>query len=885
VTPRAPTLLRRLARLLIRGPEAPYVLGDLDDGFERDVARGLPAGRVRRRYLLNLAGSSLSLLGARMRSMTFPFSWIDVRLAFRMLVKYPALTVVALFALAIGVPVGLAPMHFVEVIEGQLPEDPDGRIQMLRYGNAPTTASDLFRWRTALTSFEQVGALRQSGYNVESADLVTTVSGAEVTASVLAMLGTRPRLGRTFSPADEQPGAPAVAIVGHDLWRTMSGGAGDLAGRVVQIGGVPHDVIGVMPEGFEFPRRQQVWVPLRDRPMTQPDAERPLTILGRLAHGVSAEKAQVELAAVAALIPDGGNAADRLIPEVVPTAFMVFGFPKGGLRATPDFFIAQVLTLVPLFVACVNVGLLIFARTAARTSELAVRTALGATRARILAQVFTESLLLALLATGAGLLLLGWVPEQVLAMAGIPLPYWMNADVSAATVIRALALAALAAAIAGVVPVLRSTGRGLQGTIQRANANRSGERFGGRSSALIIADVAVAVAVVGLAAGILGQLRATAANPDSDGIQAERYLTFDLRLAAMPGTGGSDGLDRQAVATRMALTQRALVDRLKSEPGVRAVAVGSVLPRMEHQNSRVELADGAEPLSRARIGMVDVDYFAELRQPILSGRAFDAGDLRDGAHVVIVNTSFVTNTLGGANPLGRRLRFLSWDEKIPPGPWYEIVGVVGHLGMRSVNADADDGVYRPLAPGAMQPVHFAVELGSAPLDFAPRLREIGRDVGPQAVISTPSTLDRQFEGDWYILAAAVAGGLVFVGVLLTLAASAIYAILSFTVVQRTREIGIRVALGADRTKVVLDVVRRALLQIGVGVAVGMIPASWIFLETQRSVAPDQPIWLAVLLALLPGVAIMVTVALVACAAPTLRALRISPADALRGDGL
>jgi ABC-type antimicrobial peptide transport system permease subunit len=185
----------------------------------------------------------------------------------------------------------------------------------------------------------------------------------------------------------------------------------------------------------------------------------------------------------------------------------------------------------------------------------------------------------------------------------------------------------------------------------------------------------------------------------------------------------------------------------------------------------------------------------------------------------------------------------------------------------------------------MQPVRFAVELGRAPLDFAPRLREIARDVGPQAVISTPSTLDRQFEGDWYILAAIVGGGLVFVGVLLTLAASAIYAILSFTVVQRTREIGIRVALGADRTRVVLQVVRRALVQIGGGVALGMIPAAWIFLETQRELAPDQPIWLAVPLALLPGVAIMVTVALIACAAPALRALRISPAEALRGDGL
>lgn len=862
---RASWVLRRLAALLIRGPEAPYVLVDLDDAFEREVARGMTRSAATLRYLVNTVLSAFQVLRGRFAQSSFRLSWIDVRLGLRMLVKHPTLTLVALFALAVALPVTLAPMHMALAVESTLPEDPDGRLQLLRLVNGSTNVNDLARWRPALTSFDQLAGVRQASYNVELNNNVDAVQGAEVSAAIFPMLGTVPALGRTFVTADEVPGAEAVVIIGHALWHSNFDGRLDATNSQLRVSGIPHRIVGVMPDGFYFPTRQQVWLPLRDPLTPSRDDARDLRILGRLRDDVSADAAQAEFTSVA-LAGVRIDPGERLIPEVVPTAFLMFNFPKGGFRATTDFQLAQLLTIVPLLIACLNVGLLIFARTAARASEFAVRTALGASRSRILTQVFTESFVLVMLATGAGLWLLHWVPERALTMMGVTLPYWINTGVTMPTVVAGLVMGVIAAGIAGVIPVWRTTSRSVHHTMQKTRAGKSGVRFGGLSTVLIVTDVAVAVAVIGLATGIGRQIDQTRANEGSDGITAAHYLSFSLQQS-----------------TRVD-TRDVLVDRLKTEPGVRGVAVATVLPRMEHPSARIELAEGASRLSRTRWAQVDPDFFTELRQPVLAGRGFTNADLLPSAHTAIVNTSFVANVLGGTNPIGQRVRFLAPEDATEPGPWLEIVGVVGHLGMRSVNADFDTGIYRPLAPDGVDRVRIAIEIGADPLSFVPRLREIAWQVDPAAVVSSFTSLSDVYEGDWYVMAAAVAGGLVLVGVLLTMAVSAIYAIMSFTVAQRTREIGVRIALGADRTQVVMHVARRAFVQIAVGVVLGMLLTGTVLFELLRDANPTGSPRLAIVLSLLPGVAILVVIALASCAAPTLRALRISPVEALRHDG-
>jgi len=864
--------MKTIARLLIRGPEAPYVLSDLDDAFDRDLAAGMPLSRARRRYAANVLASAVSVLGARLRGWNLRFSWIDVRLGLRMLVKYPALTLVATFALAVGIPVGLAPMHAVDALQANLPEDPEGRIRLLRYWNdgmlEPTTFADAETWRTSLTSFESIGASRIGTFNVEVAGTELPVPGADVTASTFSMLAVQPLRGRVLRAEDERPGGPDVVVISESLSRSL-GTTADLSGTTIRIAGIPHDVVGVMPEGFRFPWNQQVWLPLRERPTPnharpKGHALHPVTVYGRLADGVSADHAQAELSTVhAALAAERPDVYGRLNPEVVHSSFMAFAFPKGGLRAVPEFAMIQALTLVPLLIACVNVGLLIFARTATRTSEFAVRTALGASRGRILTQVFTESLVLAILATGPGLLLLYSLPELILsAFKFIPMPYWLRPELSGATVLRALGLACASAVIAGVIPVLRATSRSVLQGLQRAASQRAGTRFGLTSSVMIVTDVAVAVAAFGFAIGLGHRVAITFANERVDGIQAARFLSVTVTM------GGGD---------RSSTAQDALVERLRSEPGVRAVAVATTLPRMDHDMRVVEVEGGDVGGHRVRAAMVAPGFFEALRTPVLTGRTFDGRE-----QTVIVNTSFVKNVLGNRNAVGKRLRYRA-ENNAAPGPWLEIVGVVGHLGMRSLTPDRDEGIYQPLAPGSVQRIRLAIEATGEPMALAPRVREIAREIDQRMVIASPITLDRVFEGDWYIMTAIVGGAVVLVGVLLALAASGLYAIMSFTIAARRREIGIRIALGADRRNIALQVARRALIQISIGVALGLPIAGMIFFEMQeQSTAPSA--WLAIGLALAQGVGILLLVALAACVVPTRRALGISPVEALKGDG-
>lgn len=864
-------MIRFIARLLIRGPEAPYVLTDLDDAFERDLAAGLSRPQAQRRYATNVVASAVSVLGARFRDNRPRFSLIDVKLGLRMLVKYPGLTLVALFALAVGIPVGLAPMHAVDALEAHLPEDPEGRIRMLRYWNVglwtPTTTGDLETWQRSLTSFEIIGGSRIATAEVEFDHSITQVPGAEVTPSTFVMLGTAPIRGRVLQPGDDMPGAPDVVVVREDIGRNQGIDRAAQVGSTIRVGGVPHQVVGVMPATFRFPHDQQFWLPLRIPPGATARDGRGVTVFGRLADGVTPEAAQAELSTLhATLAAETPDVYARLNAEVAPTSFITFPFPKGGLRAMPEFVIVQVLTLVPLLIACVNVGLLVFARTTTRSSEFAVRTALGASRGRLLTQAFTESLVLAVLATGLGLALLYVVPARVLGVFSFfPMPYWLAPELSTATLLRALGLAGASAVIAGVIPVLRTTSGSVQRGLQRAASQRSGTRFGLSSSVMIVADVAVAVMATGFAIGIGHRVAVTFANEQMDGIQARRYLSASL-------------------TTSNAAAQEAIVERLRSEPGVRDVGVGTSLPRMDHPMRSVEIEGEPPPTlgagHRVRTASVAPGFFESLGAPIIAGRTLDRRDLVPGISSVIVNSTFVERALGGRSAVGRRLRYLSGGEA-PPGPWHEIVGVVGHLGMHSLTPTEDDGVYHAMAYGSVPQLRLAIEADGDPMALAPRVRDIARETDAAAVVADLVTLDQVFEGDWYLMTAIVGGATLLVVVLLALAVSALYAIMSFTIAERTREFGIRMALGADRRRIVMQVARRALTQIAIGVALGLPLAGAIFFEMQEQAAAGQSALLAVGLALAQGITILIIVALAACFGPTRRALRISPVEALR----
>jgi putative ABC transport system permease protein len=881
LTHRRSRIGRILAALLIRGAEAPFILRDLDDSFKHDVGRGLAPAEVRRRDLRNILASAGSVWAESLRPSAWRPSFVDVRLGLRTIARTPWLSLVAVCALAIGIPVGLAPMHAVDALERPLPGDPAGRIRTLCYWrdtvHEHATAGDYFLWRTSLRSFDALAAYRLTSVNLDVGGAGLSVPGIETTASTFDILRTPALLGRGLRADDERPSAPSVVVIGHDLWRAQFGAAPDIVGRPLLIGGAPFSVVGVMPPAFRFPQSHQLWMPLRmPDDGGGPRSGATLVVFGRLSDGLTPESAQAELQALTSSLAAGHpDSFDRLRAAVLPAWHLTFGFPSpGGLRALPEFSLIQVLLLAPLFVACVNIGLLILAQTSTRESEFAVRTALGASRGRILTQVFVEFMVLAVVAAGVGLLILDWLPARVLTALGITLPYWIDAGLSAATVLRGLLLAAGCAVIAGVAPAVRMTGRSIDANIRRARASRS--RLGGLSSALIVIDVAVAVVAIGVAGGLWGKVLATKPSESIDGIRAEEILSITLDV---PST------QRQQVAR----AQAALVERLRGEPDVRAVTFATALPRMDHPVRLMDVDQDAAAVAAAagpfkvRTARIAIDFFHELDQPLVAGRGFDPRDLEKDARTIIVNTTFAERAFGSTNPIGRRVREATSD-RAPVGPWLEIVGVVGHMGLHALTPSQDDGVYLPLAQGDVNPVRLAIWVRGDPAVVAPRVHDLARAVDPNAVIAMPIPLDEMFEGDWYLLRAFVLGAALLVGVLLSLAASALYAILSLVVSQRTHEIGIRVALGANRWGIARDVATRAVVQIGAGVLLGLPFAGALCYEFLELTGSGRSVPGAVAMASVLGVSVMLLVSLTACTVPTLRALRIAPMDALRQEG-
>ncbi len=531
-------------------------------------------------------------------------------------------------------------------------------------------------------------------------------------------------------------------------------------------------------------------------------------------------------------------------------------------------------------VACANVGMLIFARTASRSGELAIRTALGASRTRVVSQLFAEALVFAALAAAVGLLVADRVAIYFLAVPGVEagLPHWSDLRVSAESVAWALALAIVSAVIAGVVPALRVTGKAVQRNMQRAAAGRSGVRFGGMSSALIVADVGFAVAACGMAVAFS---KALPEIPDQTAVAAEQFLSAEFRIPRMEIGSDAAAFDPLEFEVRVGAAQEALIRSLAAEPGVRGVAVGSALPGMDHPYRRIEL-DEDDPSGGFRVrpvvnARVDLDYFNALDQPILVGRAFDSGDLGDDRSVVIVNSTFLERALGGRNPIGRRVRY----RQAADSTWYEIVGVVPDLGTSETNPEVHGAIYHPVARGELNPVRIAVRVGNDPEAFASRLRALASEADPTALLSDPVALDEVVSWNHLAIVWARLGTLGLVGVLIALSVSGVYALMSFTVAERTREIGIRTALGARRSSIMVTVAKRSLAQLGIGALLGM-PLAGVFLSVFDAEFGSESSPLALTPGL--GVGMMVLIGMLACTAPTLRALRIMPTEALREGG-
>ena len=807
------------------------------------------------------------------------FSWLDslsldARLGVRMLAKHRWLTLVGGVAMAVAIAIGASAFIIIGVLlDPALPLPQGDRIVTVKYERTSTGRADQHvlhafgAWRDHLTTVEQLSAFRTARHNlVVSNGAPEPVSVAEITASAFGLAQAQPLLGRYLLPSDEQPNAAPVVVIGYDAWRTRFGADPGIVGRTIQLAGTSHTIIGIMPEGFGFPIDHQFWIPLRldalkYRPWQGPE----LDLFGRLAPGATIGKAQAELAAtgreVADTHPDG---KDRLRPVAAP--FTLEHLELTDTKLLWALKAARLLVGALSFVVAVNLAILLYARTVTRLGEIAVRTALGASRARILSQLFVEALALTGLGAGAGLGLctLALRYAQWLADSNGGLPFWVRYELSVASVAYVAALAVVAALIMGVLPGLKVTGTCLSANLQELHG-RTGTRLGSMWTTLIVAQVAVAVAV--LPAAVYLSWHVVKMQLRGPSIAVERFVVANLAL--------SDD-DSAVTADRVRERQRAVISRLRSVPGVAAVTFSSAVPGLG-PDTQIEFE---KPMDKAETGAlevatfrVDVDLLKVYGVRFLAGRDFDARDTERG-RAVIVNRTFATELADQANVLGLRFR------RLPRPELYEIVGVVDDFPgfPRQPGSEGEPTVYHPAAVGD---IPFAVLTlrfnGEVPTDIAERLRRIGAEIDPalqlQRIVPL-SNFNDELRSVWRAVAWAVA--VVMLSVLL-LSAAGVHALMSFTIAQRTREIGIRSALGAQPRHLLLGVFGRALRQLSLGVLAGSILSVVVFVAAGVGAWPASVLLVAV-------AALMMGVASLAALGPARRSLRLPTVEALRFDG-
>jgi putative ABC transport system permease protein len=808
------------------------------------------------------------------------FSSLDFKVGFRMLARYPWLTVVSTVAIAVAIALGT--IYFEAVNKWQHPtlpmRDADRVVSIRNWDvNAfrPEGAllHDFAIWRQQVRTITDLGAAILFVRNLATDDgRVEPVKGAEITANAFRLMGTAPLLGRTLAERDERPTEPPVVVLSHALWNTRFASDPAVVGKTVKLGTASATIVGVMPRGFGFPVSQRLWTPLRvDGAILAPRTGPTASIFGRLAPGASIDDARVELGAIGARLAASYPLTHKhLRPRVMP-----YGKPitESGpmLMVRNVLYVVNVIFLGLLTVVCANVATLVFARTATRGWEITVRSALGASRGRIIGQLFTEAFVLASIGAIVGLLLAKVSLRFGLAMlAGSDaLPFWIDDSVSWRTVLYAGLLTLFGAAIVGILPGLRVTRVNIQDALRSESAGRAGLRFGGFWTAVIVVQVAFTVALLPLAAG--GVFESNRFNQRAAGIGAENFLTASV------GVDREDHrLDSTALAARARQSFDELERRLGAQPGVQHVAFASRLPVMDQFKYQIEVdTTTGVPTTGLRIStlvQVSRGFFGAFGTSVVAGRDFEPLDFETGG-VLIVNEAFARHVLGQRNPIGQRIKILSGEEMRGIGEeWFEVVGMVKNFGWQLPQPHEQSAMYRPTLPMPGARVSMAVKVRD-PEDFATRLRTVAAEVDPTIRLTDVQPLGQVGGGEAKMNWALTSVAWLVSFIVLLLSATGIHALMSFTVARRTREIGIRAALGARPGRIVAGIFSRAFLQIGAGVIVGSGLAALLGLGSTREV-----------LLLLAADAVMLLVGLTACAVPVRRALRIDPTEALRAEG-
>ena len=803
----------------------------------------------------------------------------DLRFGIRMLVKRPglSLTVIVTFALGIGLTTTVFSIVNGAMFKG-LPFERADRVMLVGRTNPARNVNfqfvdgqDFADFRDQQTVFEGLAAFDVRAVNLAEGDgQPERFTGGYFDHRVFDLLRVRPILGRTFREAEDRPGGDPVIILGYELWRDRFGGSRDVLGRTVKAHGITRTIIGVMPKGFAFPDREQLWLPLALDPSATPRGQGPQHMLvGRLKDGVSQEEAQTQMTTIAARLQREYPDADRGLGVVVQTfTQQVLGGPLFALLLT---MLGAVIGV--LLIACANVANLLLARASMRTREVAVRTALGAGRARVIRQLMAEVLVLAfaggVLGFGLGMLGVAWFNAVIVVN---PPPFWITFDMDHRVLLFVLGATILAGIASSLFPAIQTSKTDIVGALKDEGRGTSGLRMGRFTSGLVIAEVAISCALLiasGLMVRSVVRLR-TVPLP----FVTENVFTARLNL---PEQEYAD------TASRVRFYDE-LLPRLAAIPGVEAATLSDGLPasgngtRVFEVEGRSYATDDDFPF--AAEGIVTDGYFETFQTRVVRGRTFSRSDRRASQPVAVLNESFVRRHFPDGDPIGRRIRMGVRDTT---AKWLTVVGVVPDMYMEGIgnNGRSPAGFYIPIAQsGVGNTVNIALRTRGAPMNKTTDVRTAVTSIDPNLpifqVMSMVGVIERQ---TWFY---RVFGTLfmAFGFAALFLAAIGLYGVMSFSVTRRSHEMGVRLALGAQGGQLVWLVLKKGVVQLAIGLGVGLglaalaaSPLQFILFGVQ---ARDPVVFGAV-------VATLALIGLAASFIPARRVTRVDPVIALNAE--
>lgn len=798
----------------------------------------------------------------------------DLRYAVRSLRQSAGLTAIVAATLALGIAANAVVLSFINpYLFRPLPfAVPERLVQMglidpvSGWDQARLSLPQYLDWKERNESFAGMAAYRYLWTNLTGGDLPERIHTCVVTGDLFPLLGAGAQLGRTLLPADQGPGGADVLVLSHELWQRRFGGDTTILGRTVAVDGAPHEVVGVMPPRFNFPFGGiKMWVPLRDDPATADREETSLIPIGRLAPGRTVRQAYAELAALQRTLAETHPQADgRFAGVTVLPLRQALNFSWDLIRVSSLLLAAAVVFL--LLIACVNVASLMLARASTRGREVAIRSALGAGRGRLLRQLLTESLILALASGVIGVLLAHFVAR----MMGPILPEDLYRVGEMTVDLRVLAVTAvitlLTPLVFGLAPALSAVRRDIGGSLRGGGrGGTEGRRALRGRRALVVVQVALALVLL-TGAGLM--LRSFAAVERADlGFAADRILTIEVS----PPQHTYDSLEELSLYYRRALEAVAALPGVESAGAVMPLPLNHETWSLQFQRPETSAAPESWPAAVHLAAMPG--YFRAMGIPILAGRGFTDSDRPDGDRVLVINRSLAETWFTGESPVGRTL-LVGKPETPRRGT---VIGVVENVKHSGIDEARTPQVYEMQGQSTTRRRFLVVQTSNPPGSLAPLVRDALFELDPNLPLTVRPMIEVVGENQvqWSVSAAFLG---VFGAVALLLALLGLYGVLAYSVTRRRREMGIRLALGATGRQVEGLVVREGLRLTAVGLAVGLALAlgtARLMASLLFGVGPFDPVTLGGV------VALFLTVAFFASALPARRAGRVDPVGVLK----